>query len=109
MQHRYSRRWVLQALGLAVATAGTANFALEEREQAVARSVVSIPSLQSIKHILISCQENHSFDHYFGAYTSVYGLPAGWSQPDEKGGVVRPYHLITLKTRDIRHSWKDIH
>jgi len=110
MQHRYSRRRVLQALGLGVAAIGALDFAWEEREQAVAQSAVSI---QSIKHILISCQENHSFDNYFGTCNTVLdahlGIPAGWSQPNGKGGVVQPYHLTEFQTPDTDHSWKGIH
>ncbi len=31
-----------------------------------------------IEHIIVCCQENHSFDHYFGSYA---GLPPGYGIP----------------------------
>ena len=49
-----------------------------------------------IEHIIIACQENRSFDHYFGYAPQVqaagFGPPPGFSQPD--GGTpdtVEPY------------------
>ena len=42
-----------------------------------------------IRHLVISCQENRSFDHYFGYAHQVqrkgYGPPPGFSQPDMAG------------------------
>ena len=39
-----------------------------------------------VDHLVISCQENRSFDHYFGYALQVqalgYGPPSGYSQPD---------------------------
>jgi phospholipase C len=31
------------------------------------------PSSNKIKHVVILCQENRSFDHYFGAFASMFG------------------------------------
>jgi phospholipase C len=31
------------------------------------------PSNNKIKHVVILCQENRSFDHYFGAFASMFG------------------------------------
>jgi phospholipase C len=64
-----------------------------------------------IEHIVIDCQENRSFDHYYGfaSWIDGYGVPAGWSQPDGKGGSVKPYHLASLSTSDIDHSWSAMH
>jgi phospholipase C len=36
-----------------------------------------------IEHIIICCQENHSFGHYFGSYT---GLPPGYGIPPSADG-----------------------
>ena len=33
------------------------------------------PTRTPIKHVVILCQENRSFDHYFGAFASVFGRP----------------------------------
>ena len=42
-----------------------------------------------IKHVIVDCQENRSFDHYYGfaPFAGRYGVPAGYSQPDGQGGV----------------------
>src|SRR5437660_10675211 len=65
----------------------------------------------ALNHVIISCQENRSFDHYFGYAPQVqhagFGPPTGYSQPDGTGGVV-PYEFTSLSTPDIRHSWADV-
>src|SRR5713101_2624270 len=50
----------------------------------------------SIKHVLVACQENRSFDEYFGYYPRAgkFGIPASYSQPDGNGGTVTPYHFF---------------
>src|SRR5689334_13758214 len=60
-----------------------------------------------IEHVLIACQENRSFDHYYGyaRFAGQYGVPAGYSQPDGRGAMVSPHHLDTLATEDIDHTW----
>jgi phospholipase C len=64
-----------------------------------------------IEHIIISCQENRSFDHYYGfaPFAGGYGVPAGYSLPDGAGGTVAPYHFTSLSTPDIGHSWGAMH
>src|SRR6516225_3794642 len=64
-----------------------------------------------IKHILIACQENHSFDNYFGYYPRVgaFGVPANYSQPDGRGGTVTPQHAFLPITSDPSHTWQSIH
>ena len=56
-------------------------------------------------------QENRSFDHYYGfaGFAGRYGVPQGYSQPDGRGGSVAPYHLASLSTQDIDHTWSAIH
>src|ERR1700731_3385679 len=67
----------------------------------------------ALDHVIISCQENRSFDHYFGYAPQVQaaglGTPPGYSQPDGTGGVVVPYEFTSLSTPDIGHSWADVH
>ena len=66
-----------------------------------------------IRHLLISCQENRSFDHYFGYAWQVqarrYGPPQGYSQPDASGRRHTPFELTQLSTQDPPHSWNDVH
>src|SRR5216684_4926230 len=66
-----------------------------------------------INHVIISCQENRSFDHYFGYAPQVqaagFGPPTGYSQPDGAGGTVSPYEFTSLSTPDIGHSWNAVH
>jgi phospholipase C len=79
------------------------------REWAFARSRTSPAT--PLEHVIISCQENRSFDHYFGysAFAGAYGPPAGYSQPDGSGGTVAPWHLTSLTSPDIGHSWDAVH
>jgi phospholipase C len=64
-----------------------------------------------LRHVIISCQENRSFDHYFGyaPWIGSYGPPPGWTQPDGQGGSVAPYRFTSLSTPDVPHSWDAIH
>lgn len=66
-----------------------------------------------IRNLVISCQENRSFDHYFGYARQVqakgFGPPAGYSQPDAGGGRHAPYHLTSLTSPDIPHDWDSVH
>ena len=60
-----------------------------------------------IRNLVISCQENRSFDHYFGYAPQVqakgFGPPPGYSQPDASGGRNAPYELTQLSTHDPPH------
>jgi phospholipase C len=66
-----------------------------------------------IRNLVISCQENRSFDHYFGYARQVqargFGPPPGFSQPDAAGGRHTPFHLTSLSTPDIPHDWNSVH
>ena len=68
-------------------------------------------SIESIKHIVIACQENRSFDTYFGYYEKArnFGIPAGYSLPDGKGGKATPHKFHSYDTADIKHDWQTIH
>src|SRR5215216_8168068 len=66
-----------------------------------------------ISNLVISCQENRSFDHYFGYARQVqakgFGPPRGYTLPDGAGGRVAPYELTALSTADPDHSWAGVH
>jgi phospholipase C len=105
-----SRRSVLRgvAAGVLAAGAGLGGVNLPAAEATPRRRNRSkLP----LKHVVIDCQENRSFDHYFGyaPWVGEYGVPAGYSQPDGQGGNVRPFHLRDTSSPDIYHDWKSIH
>jgi phospholipase C len=104
-QTRQSRRSVLQQLG---ALAGI-GLALEACGSTPTPS--SSRSIEAIQHIIIACQENRTFDTYFGYYEKAgnFGIPAGYSQPDGKGGTVTPHKFHIFDTKDIKHDWQTIH
>jgi len=83
-------------------------------ERAMAIVPAGAGSLQDIDHIVIHCQENRAFDHYFGALSGVRGLgdprpvvlPGGrsvWAQPSAQhpDGYVLPYHGDSRTTRSF--------
>ena len=57
---------------------------------AAARARRGLAADTPLRHVIISCQENRSFDHYFGyaPWIGSYGPPPGWTQPDGQGGSV---------------------
>jgi phospholipase C len=66
-----------------------------------------------LRNLVICCQENRSFDHYFGFAPAVqragFGPPPGATQPDA-AGVPRPlFHQTALSTSNPDHSWGGIH
>ena len=87
---RQSRRAALKKLGMAVGAElgiGTGLFS---------SLGTTFASSNPIKHVVILCQENRTFDHYFGYYARAgqYGVPAGFSVPGGiLGGRTSPYHL----------------
>jgi phospholipase C len=66
-----------------------------------------------IRNLVISCQENRSFDHYFGYARQVqakgFGPPPGYFQPDATGARKLPFELTQLSTSDPDHSWAGVH
>jgi phospholipase C len=64
-----------------------------------------------IQHVLVACQENRTFDNYYGYYPNAgsFGVPENYAQPDGKGGSVKPYHFPIPITNDVTHSWQAIH
>jgi phospholipase C len=67
----------------------------------------------AIRNLVISCQENRSFDHYFGFAPQVqakgFGPPPRYSQPDATGGRHAPFHQTALRSADPAHSWAATH
>jgi phospholipase C len=68
-----------------------------------------------IEHIIVACQENRSFDHYFGYAPQVqaagFGPPPGYSQPNPGGSPdpFEPYRFTALETPDVPHDWDSVH
>src|SRR4051812_49692414 len=66
-----------------------------------------------IGHLVISCQENRSFDSYFGFAPEVqrrgFGSAPGFSQPDGAGGRRPVFHQTALRSADPRHTWAAAH
>ena len=66
-----------------------------------------------IRHVVISCQENRSFDHYFGYAREVqaagFGPPSGYTEPGAGGARHAPFELKALSTPDPPHFWPDVH
>jgi phospholipase C len=66
-----------------------------------------------IRNLVISCQENRSFDSYFGFAPEVqrrgFGPPPGFAQPDAAGGLHRVFHQTALRSADPHHSWAAMH
>jgi len=67
----------------------------------------------AIRTLVISCQENRSFDSYFGFAPEVqhrgFGPPRGFAQPDTTGARHPVFHQTALRSRDPRHSWAACH
>src|SRR5689334_9662062 len=99
-QARLTRRRVLQ-------TAAAGTLALAAGPAAAQARGRGFP----IKHLVVSCQENRSFDHYYGfaPFVGSHGVPPGYTQPDGLGGSVAPFHLPSPVTPDIGHSWSAMH
>jgi len=64
------------------------------------------PGLEKINHFVFIMQENRSFDHYFGTYPGVEGIPPGVCLPDPAGGAcVALYHDTNDVNRGGPHNW----
>jgi phospholipase C len=89
------------------AAVGAAGMALPLTRAAMASAEARSP----IRHVVVSCQENRSFDHYYGfaPFAGSSGVPAGYTQSDGSGGTVAPYEFLALSTPDIGHSWSAMH
>ncbi len=76
------------------------------------------PAMRSalpIEHIIVTLQENRSFDHHLGrlpqaGHSEVDGIPAGYVNIDPAGGTVGPAHAVdTCMQGDIPHDWDSMH
>ena len=103
-----NRRTFLKGAGV-LGAASLAGPAIS-KDWAFAKAPLGTPATP-IEHILIDCQENRSFDHYFGyaPFAGTFGPPPGYSQPDGNGGSLEPYRFTALSTPDIGHSWNAVH
>ena len=111
---RQSRRQMLQKLGVFAGIGLSLEAGAFTVNKAFASKVLSwdgADSANPINHILVACQENRTFDEYFGYYPRAgkFGIPANYSQPDGNGGSVTPQHNFLPFSTDPSHSWQSIH
>jgi len=110
-QDRFTRRSFVKKAGAAgVAIAGGTLWATSP---AAARAGRYAKAQSPLRHVVISCQENRSFDHYFGYAPKVqaagFGPPPGYTQPDSAGAGHAPFEFTALSTPDPAHSWNAVH
>ena len=76
------------------------------------------PSTSKIKHVVILCQENRTFDHYFGFFAASLGrgkikaegfVPSHLTYTNSKGTKYHPYHLTHFCDEDPDHTWEGSH
>jgi phospholipase C len=106
---RQSRRSVLRQICTLVGVSLTLDACTSSSNNPVVRSTKG--DLRSIKHILVACQENRSFDSYFGYYhrAGSFGVPSNYTQPDGRGGRIKPQHAPGPFSANPSHSWQPIH
>jgi phospholipase C len=104
---RQSRRKVLRQFGL---LAGM-SLALDACSENTPSPTSTLTELDTIRHVIVACQENRSFDTYFGSYPRAgkFGIPSNYSQLDGNGGTVKPHHFSSPASADIDHTWQAIH
>jgi len=100
-----SRRGFLQSAS-ALTLGGLVSESLRAQRRSAAGS-----SSYPIKNVLLCCNENRSFDHYYGyaSFAGSYGVPSGYQQPDGNGGFVTPHHLPLPVCQSPAHDWATIH
>ena len=126
---RITRRRFLAGTGL-VGAAAFGNLS-SSAKAALAMVAPATASLNDIEHFVILCQENRSFDHYFGTLAGVRGFGDPMVQPDPitgrtvfeqvdpnladgAGGVLLPWRVDPSATAgqcmaDVDHSWQGQH
>jgi phospholipase C len=106
-----TRRTFLKRAG--VAGAAVAGGTLWATAPAAARARRFGKRSGPIQHLVVSCQENRSFDHYYGYAPQVqargFGPPPGYTQPDAAGVGHAPFELTALRSVDPPHGWNDVH
>jgi phospholipase C len=107
---RQSRRKTLKQLGTVAGMSIALNAGLLATTNTTA-SAHGDSTQNPIQHVLVACQENRTFDNYYGYYPNAgsFGVPENYAQPDGKGGSVKPYHFPIPITNDVTHSWQAIH
>lgn len=112
------RRFLPGAAGVAGAAALWPSLLAKRAAAASLPDQANWPSNNKIKHVVILCQENRSFDHYFGAFTSTFGTgkdtavgfnPQTLTYKDSLGQSFHPYHLTQACNLDPDHSWEGSH
>ena len=110
MRWRYAPHLRQTAAAAGVAIAGGTLWATAP---AAARARRSASGRRRSSTWSISCQENRSFDHYFGYAPQVQaaglGPPPGYTQPDAAGVGHAPFELTALRSVDPPHGWNDVH
>jgi phospholipase C len=104
---RQSRRKVLRQLGMLAGMSLALDTCGGDKPSPTSTSI----ELNTIHHVIIACQENRTFDTYFGHYPRAgkFGIPFNYSQPDGKGGIVNPYQFSSFTSENIDHTWSSIH
>jgi phospholipase C len=107
MENSRTRRQFVRDLG----ALGAGALALHSRPAVAQASPDRGVSKTPIQHVLISVNENRSFDHYYGyaPFVGNYGVPSGYSQPDGTGGTVAPMSYTSGVTPNPAHDWPTIH
>jgi phospholipase C len=65
-----------------------------------------------VENVLICCNENRTFDHYYGhaSFVGEYGIPSGYSQPSGLSGLrISPYDDSSPVSPNPDHDWATIH
>jgi phospholipase C len=106
----FTRRTFLKKSG--VAGAAVLGGTLWATAPAAARARRYGKNSSLLRHVVISCQENRSFDHYFGFANQVrargYGVPRSFTQPDNAGNKHAPFEFTELSTPDPPHFWQAV-
>ncbi len=107
----FSRETFLRRAG--AAGAAVAGGSLWATAPAAARARRFGRQRSPVRHLVITCQENRSFDHYFGYARQVQaarlGPPRRFSQPDADGNRHYPFEFTSLRTDDPPHWWDAVH
>ena len=83
------------------------------RTGAAAAAARTAKNKTPIDHLVIACQENRSFDHYFGSAPQVraagLGFDSSYSNPGSDGKLHYPFEFTALSTPDPPHGWTRVH
>ncbi|HEY0754610.1 MAG TPA: alkaline phosphatase family protein [Ktedonobacteraceae bacterium] len=108
---RQSRRQILSGASILAGAGLAAGAGYQMAQRATAASALPHAHAVPIDHIIVACQENRTFDTYFGYYprAGAFGVPTGYGQPDGNGGIVAPHHFLLPISGDPSHTWQSIH